>query len=141
MPIFIFSFWIFILSADPFELGGVKMDVELAQTDVERQKGLSHRTFLADHSGMLFIFEKPQILSFWMKDTWIPLSIGFFDANRKLIHWLDMDPPLKHQKSLPVYQSKEKAMYALEVPKGWFEKNKIKSGMTFTMKKTVHSLE
>jgi len=78
---------------------------------------------------MLFIYSKPEKLSFWMKNTLIPLSIAFFDAEKTLIHLLDMDPC---EKNWPIYQSCSEALYALEVPQGWFAKQGIEAGAKFS---------
>lgn len=103
--------------------------IELAATEQAREQGLMNRFVLPDGTGMLFIFEKPQILSFWMKNTMIPLSIGFFDENHCLINIEDMDPPKNND--LKIYQSQKPARYALEVPQGWFERHQIHPPMRF----------
>jgi hypothetical protein len=70
------------------------------------------------------------MLAFWMKNTRIPLSIAFFDESQKLINALDMDPATSD--SPPLYHSEAPAKYALEVPKGWFAKHRIRRGMKFS---------
>ena len=77
---------------------------------------------------MLFVFTPPQHLSFWMKNTRIALDIGFFNEKRELLQVLDMQPVLGpvNDHNLPRYESEQEAMYALEVPRGWFAKKKIK---------------
>lgn len=115
---------------------GVSLKVEMALTPEQKAQGLMGRTNLAEGSGMLFEFQPPQILSFWMKNTLIPLSIGFFRANKTLIEIQDMEPihgPVREE-MLPRYVSSEPAMYAVEVPKGWFQKKKIKPGSQFRFK-------
>ncbi|MBF8263837.1 MAG: hypothetical protein HW387_1502 [Parachlamydiales bacterium] len=105
------------------------LTVDLAQTPSERSLGLMGRKSLPEGTGMLFVYEKPGILSFWMKNTRIPLSIAFFDAGRRLINTVDMDPP--QGTHLPIYQSAKPAQYALEVPQGWFESHGIRPSMRF----------
>lgn len=109
--------------------------VEIAETQIQQQMGLMHREQLADGTGMLFVYPEESKLSFWMKNTLIPLSIGFFDADRELLEILDMevDPVLIRDQKRPRYRSKYKAQYALEVPKGWFHKHKIKPGSKFQL--------
>ena len=80
-------------------INNAELKVELAETHEKREQGLMNRAILPEDSGMLFIFENPQILSFWMKNTTIPLSIGFFDENRCLINIEDMNPPKKRRPS------------------------------------------
>jgi uncharacterized membrane protein (UPF0127 family) len=67
-------------------------------------------------------------LSFWMKNTRIPLSIAYIDANRAIIDIQDMVPASDIEKFPPSYPSKKPAQYALEMNLGWFVKNKIKVG-------------
>lgn len=81
---------------------------------------------------MLFVYDKQQVLSFWMKNTFIPLSIGFFDRNKKLVDIQDMEPMKSIMQEPQIsYQSKFPAKYALEMNKGWFKKNQIKLGTRF----------
>lgn len=103
------------------------LDVEVADTEKLRQAGLQNRSKLKKSSGMLFIFPEPINVSFWMKDTYLDLSIGFFDKNRKLTQ-IEKMPSFKTGKSLRIYQSKNPIKYALEVNMGWFENNGIKIG-------------
>ncbi|MBK9293647.1 MAG: DUF192 domain-containing protein [Oligoflexia bacterium] len=128
--------FIFSLSALSFETKTVLIDgkvlkVEVAQTEEEHERGLMGRKSLANGHGMLFIFREERILSFWMKNTLIPLSIGFFDSQKKLINIHDMEPASPMDLSPKTYESTAEAKYAIEVPKGWFKKNKIKPGAVF----------
>lgn len=110
-------------------VGKSKVIVEIAQTDSERALGLMHRRSLSQGYGMLFIFENERPLNFWMKNTFIPLSIGFFDKNKTLVDIQDMEPVTSQfQERIPTYESKKPAQYALEVNRGWFKTNKIKMG-------------
>jgi uncharacterized membrane protein (UPF0127 family) len=72
---------------------------------------------------MLFIFDRDQILSFWMKNTPHPLSIAYLDSKGKIRNIYDMTPF-----SLTPIVSTVSVRYALEVPQGWFEKAGIKTG-------------
>ena len=78
---------------------------------------------------MLFVYEKAEPLIFWMKNTYIPLSVAFFDENRLLINVLDMDPPVGN--TFIRYKSAAPALYALEVPQGWFKNHQIGAGASF----------
>lgn len=114
------------------QLGQQKLLVEIADDDYKRSRGLMYRTELKEGQGMLFIFDGEQILSFWMKNTLIPLSIGYFDKDKTLIEVLDMKPASPMELSPPSYRSSRPGVYALEVPKGWFTQHKIKPGAKFT---------
>jgi uncharacterized membrane protein (UPF0127 family) len=81
------------------------------------------RQELADDAGMLFVFPQDQGLSFWMRNTTIPLSIAFIDSERRIINIADMQP--LDESSVP---SERPARYALEVNQGWFAVRGIKPG-------------
>jgi uncharacterized membrane protein (UPF0127 family) len=103
---------------------GRELTVELAVTPYTRSCGLSRRSSLSEDRGMLFVYPKPQKLSFWMKDTLIPLSIAFIDDAGRItgIQKMDPTPPRRF------YTSPGWARFALEVNQGWFEKNGIGVG-------------
>lgn len=114
------------------KIGSQVIDVEIADDNIKRSLGLMNRTSLKDGRGMLFIFDEEQTLSFWMKNTLIPLSIGYFDQNRKLFQILDMKPASPMEVRPKSYPSSRPGKYALEVPVGWFARNKIKPGAEFS---------
>ena len=71
---------------------------------------------------MFFIFEKPQVVSFWMKDTRKDLSVAFINSNNKIIQIENLKA-----KSLKIIKSKSfDIKYAIEAPKGFFERSSIK---------------
>jgi uncharacterized membrane protein (UPF0127 family) len=73
-------------------LGATKVRVELAITPAEQQLGLMNRASLGKNEGMLFVFPSERVLHFWMKNTVIPLSIGFFNSKKELIKVTEMKP-------------------------------------------------
>ena len=81
------------------------------------------RKVIPDGTGMLFVFEKDQILSFWMKNTPHPLSIAYIDSKGKIRDIYDMTPF-----SLSSIISTVSVRYALEVPQGWYKNNGITVG-------------
>ena len=101
----------------------VTVNAELAVKPEERNYGFMNRKNIPDGTGMLFVFEKEQILSFWMKNTPHPLSIAYIDSRGNIKDIFDMTPY-----NLSSIVSTSKVMYALEVPQGWFEKNNINVG-------------
>jgi len=96
---------------------------EIAVSQEERSKGLMYRKSLKDGNGMLFIFEKDEVMSFWMKNTYIPLSIAFIAGNGKIIDIKDMYPLDTNS----VFSSRS-VRYALEAPQGWFLRAGVKEG-------------
>jgi len=103
----------------------VEVRVEVADTEPERELGLMGRTALPEDRGMLFVFDEEQELSFWMKDTLIPLSVAFMDSGGRIVDIQDMKPL---DDDPPHYVSAEPAQYALEVNQGFFEERGIKVG-------------
>ena len=103
---------------------GHPLTVELAATPAARVCGLSQRSKLAPGHGMLFIFPDSRPRSFWMKDTYIPLSIAYMNDSGRIIRIRDM-VPLQVDRQ---YASNGPASYALEVNQGWFQDNGIEVG-------------
>lgn len=101
----------------------VTVVAEIADTYETRQHGFMERKSIPDGTGMLFVFEKDQILSFWMKNTPTPLSIAYIDSNGKIRDIFDMKPF-----SMADTVSTVSVRYALEVPQGWFSKVGVKQG-------------
>jgi uncharacterized membrane protein (UPF0127 family) len=102
--------------------------IELATTPESRSCGLSRRKSLPANRGMLFVYADPEILTFWMKDTHIPLSIAFIDADRRIVSIQKMIPLQIN----PDHISPVPAQFALEVNRGWFEENDVGIGDTLT---------
>lgn len=124
------------LPLEEIQVGSKKIKVEVARTPAQLSTGLMYRKKLEKDSGMLFIFKEERILSFWMKNTFIPLSIGFFDADKELVEILEMEPVKSvMQLDIPRYQSKAEAVYALEMNEGWFKKNGIEPGARLVLPK------
>ena len=105
------------------ERGVVTVDVELARTDTEQGIGLMYRTSLEDGKGMLFVNDHDRVMSFWMKNTLIPLSIAYISYDGTIIDIRDMYP----NDTTSVHSSRS-VRYALEVPQGWFDRVGIKAG-------------
>lgn len=100
---------------------------EVAATVPERQQGLMNRDKMAPNAGMVFVFGEPASQCMWMKNTLLPLSVAFIDANGKIVNIEDMRPQKLDNhcstKGVPV-------KYALEMNLGWFKKYNIKPGTT-----------
>lgn len=101
----------------------VKVTAEIADTEETRNRGFMEREQIPDGTGMLFVFERDQILSFWMKNTPHPLSIAYIDSTGKIRNIYHMTPF-----SMANWTSTVSVRYALEVPQGWFEKEGVVVG-------------
>jgi len=112
-----------ILPKIPIYLNDKEIWVEIVRTPEERARGLMGRKHLAEDEGMLFIFEKEDYHSFWMKDTLLPLSIAFIDRGGKILKIADMEPL-----TLDSHPPPKPILYALEMRKGWFSANGIQGG-------------
>ncbi|MES2802517.1 MAG: DUF192 domain-containing protein [Bdellovibrionota bacterium] len=110
------------------QIGTKKITVEVAQTREQLEHGLMFREKMPIDAGMLFIFSKEQPLSFWMKNTYLDLSIAYIGKDKKIIDIIDMKATSSVQTDFPAYPSSRPAMYALEMNQGWFTKNRIKIG-------------
>jgi hypothetical protein len=107
----------------PLTVAGYELQVELATTQEQRSQGLMFREDLPANGGMLFVFPYEREVSFWMKNTPLPLSIAFLDAEKHILNIADMQP--FDQTS---HRSAGRARYALEVHQGWFAERGIEAG-------------
>jgi uncharacterized protein len=105
------------------KINGKSIHVEVVATQRKRMLGLMFREKLDKDQGMLFIYPQDQYLSFWMKNTKIPLSIAFMNSSGEITQIESMSPY-----SLTSHVSKDKGRYALEMEEGWFRKNWVKVG-------------
>lgn len=110
------------------KLKAIPLKIEVADTPETLQQGLMFRKELPENQGMLFIFQESRYLSFWMKNTLIPLSIAFLDEHFVIVDIQDMDPLDE-----TLHRSKKPARYALEVNQGWFKKHQIAIGDTLNV--------
>ena len=134
--VFMFLSLIPTLNACPFRLPQTtisineqKLTVEIAHTPDTRTCGLSNRQTLAENMGMLFIFPNTRPRTFWMKDTFIPLSLAFLDETGIILQIHDMQA----NQTKITYSSIEPARYALEVNHAWFNLHDIKPGDTVVL--------
>jgi uncharacterized membrane protein (UPF0127 family) len=111
------------LSVASILVGHQRVTVEVAATPSARRRGLMHRDSLPDDRGMLFIFPREKLLTFWMKDTHIPLSIAFARTDGTIVHIADLEPHSERPVS-----SRSPARYALEMNRGWFLRHGVLEG-------------
>lgn len=105
----------------------IEVRVEVADDEEEMARGLMGRTALAEEAGMLFVYPEEGELSFWMKDTLIPLSIAYMDSGGRIVDIQDMEAL---DDTPPHYVSAEPAKYALEVNQGFFDERGVEVGDT-----------
>jgi uncharacterized membrane protein (UPF0127 family) len=108
--------------------GQVVVRAEVADTSAKRARGLMGRTELADDAGMVFVFPQDSTSPFWMKDTFIPLSIAFYDDSGRIVRILDMEP-CRHD-PCPVYDPRTTYRGALEVNLGAYRRWGVAVGDT-----------
>ena len=108
----------------------VPLYCEVAKTPQERARGLMFRKFLGENEGMIFVYPKPQILRFWMRETSIPLSLAYVSSDGLIVEIHDLKPFDESiiSSSIPV-------QYAIEVNRGWFQKNHIVEGSRIRIEK------
>ncbi len=104
-------------------LGGEVFVLEIADSPEERQRGLMNRKSLGENRGMLFVFPRDEKLSFWMKNTPIPLSIAYIAKDGIIKEIKEMEPH-----SLRPVESTYSVRFALEVNRGTFERLGIEPG-------------
>lgn len=107
------------------KIGNHSIHAEIADTPQSREQGLMRRNSLCADCGMLFIFDKADRYSFWMKNTPIPLSIAFIGADGSILNIDEMQA-----NTLNTHNAQGNALYALEMNSGWFSRNGIKRGIT-----------
>lgn len=120
------------VSADtyfPIQLSDTLLHLQLAITQAEQQKGLMFRKELAKDHGMLFLSERPRQQGFWMKNTHLPLDIGYFDAAGKLVEVHKLFP----YDETAVFSSNKNILIAIETNRGWYAENGVKPGAQLNM--------
>jgi uncharacterized protein len=102
------------------------LQVYVARSPEERALGLQHRRELPSHEGMLFVCEQREVLSFWMKDTPLPLSIAFLHEDGTVLKIADLEPH-----DLEGESSEHPVRFVLEVNQGWFTERELGPGVKF----------
>ena len=108
--------------------GGQSLTVEVARSEAQRERGLMGRMNLGPRDGMIFVFDRDDHLTFWMKNTPSALSIAFLSAEGKVLQIEDMEPF-----SETIVRSRLSARYALEMRKGAFAALGIGEGDSFAL--------
>lgn len=119
------------------KVGDQTVQMEIAVGMQEMQHGLMGRRDLKPEQGMIFVYEKPQQQSFWMRDTPTPLDVGFFDAHGVLQEIYPMYP----FDETPVRSRSKELQYALEMNQGWFSAHGVKPGAKLDMRALAEALK
>jgi uncharacterized membrane protein (UPF0127 family) len=106
------------LTATSIRVGDRPLDVVVADEGDERYQGLREREDIGPYDGMLFVFDRPTSTSFTMSTVPVPLEIGFYDADGRLVDRLLMKPCADEQSRCPLYGPKGSFTYALETLEG-----------------------
>ncbi len=108
-----------------------KLDIELAETDYEHQTGLMYRESMQDDQGMLFVYDSESVRSFYMKNTYIPLDILYYDADSTLVS-IQKNATPRDESSLP---SEGPAQFVLEINASLSDKWGISDGNQISLRK------
>jgi uncharacterized membrane protein (UPF0127 family) len=108
------------------------VSLEVARTEPERSRGLMFRTALAERAGMIFLFERPGIYPFWMKNTLIPLDMLWTDTAGRITWIAEGVPPCKAD-PCPEYPPKAEASYVIELKDGFAKRHGLKVGDVVTL--------
>jgi len=100
-----------------------RIEAEVAANDRNRQVGLMDRRVMPPQRGMLFVFNRENTHCMWMRNTYIPLSVAFIDADGVIINIEDMQPQTESN-----HCARKPARYALEMNQGWFAQRGIMPG-------------
>lgn len=111
------------LPTTPLGAGLHLIQAEVARSPEQRAIGLMQRRSLPPNGGMLFVFERPGVQCFWMKDTLLPLTIAFLADDGRIVNLADMQPG-----ALESHCSAEPVRLALEMAQGWFAQRGLKPG-------------
>jgi uncharacterized membrane protein (UPF0127 family) len=114
--------------------GTIELQVQVAETDKDRQRGLMGVTQLGADAGMAFLFDDPVRTGFWMKDTLIPLSIAFWDAGGRIVDILEMTPCRKIP--CPIYSPSDAYVGAVEANRGFFAGRSVRPGDLISLKRS-----
>ena len=112
-------------------IGDTEIAVEIADTSISRAQGLSDRDYLLPNTGMLFVFEEPEIQYFWMKGMRFPLDVIWI--NNGYVVGVTKDIPQPYDSIIPRMQSEVPVEWVLEVNAGFVEGHRIEIGDRVTL--------
>lgn len=105
-------------------INGRQLTLETADTPTTRRKGFMFRKNIPDNHGMVFVHDKEDVHSFWMKNTPLPLDMIFIDNQKQVVGLVERATPY----SLDMYNVHRPSCYVIEANAGWVQKNKVQVG-------------
>lgn len=106
-------------------IGAEELNTELALKPVEIYTGMMWRTNMPENEAMLFVFSAPEPRAFYMRNTYVPLSIAYIDPEGIIQEIYDLQP--LNETSVP--SKSGNIQFVLEVPQGWFKRHNVSTGM------------
>lgn len=112
------------------KINGMSLMLNVAYSEKRQSIGLMHVTKLEENEGMIFVYDEARFMAFWMKNTLIPLSIAYVEADGRIAGIYNMYPVDKNMPDyeIPTYPAPTKVKYAIETKQGWFDLRGIKEG-------------
>jgi uncharacterized membrane protein (UPF0127 family) len=120
----------------PIKVGDQTVRMQIAALPPELQKGLMFRQTMGEDEGMLFVFTSPQQQGFWMRNTTLPLDIGYFDPTGELKEIYPMYPLDERT----VASRSRNIQFCLEMNQGWFKRHDVKPGAKLDLKAVADAL-
>lgn len=102
----------------------VELRITVAGDDASRRQGLMGRQSMGQDEGVLLVYPSERVIRLWMLNTRLPLDVGFFDRDGVMVGGASMEP----DGGMRIHESPQPALYALEMNRGWFERNSIRTG-------------
>ncbi|MDB6165192.1 MAG: hypothetical protein JWQ83_332 [Lacunisphaera sp.] len=121
----------------PIKVGERTVQMQIAALSAEQQKGLMFRKTMGADEGMLFVFTAPQPQGFWMRNTTLPLDIGYFEPSGELKEIYPMYP--LDEKTVP--SRSRSIQFCLEMNQGWFRQNGVTAGAKLDLKAVAEALK
>jgi uncharacterized protein len=106
-------------------IGSTTLKLEIADTSAERVQGLSGRSSLPQDTGLLFVFDKPEMWGFWMKDMNFSIDIIWLDESYTVVGLKENATPESYPQT---FKSEKPALYVLETNTGFIKTHRIKLG-------------
>ncbi|MCI0363103.1 MAG: DUF192 domain-containing protein [Phycisphaerales bacterium] len=129
-------------AVEKIDIAGEVFKLELAIDEAAREKGLMGREKIDDDGGMLFVYPKPGVLTFWMANCKVDIDVVFLDAEGTIvtIRKMKVEPAQRsdesksdYQNRLKLYSSRRPAQFAIELKPGTPERLKLKAGQKIAM--------